>query len=401
VRGGEIQQNGTGTTVLTNIFNLYTGNTTVNAGTLQVDGSIAFSSLTSVNNTGTLTGTGAIGQTQVNAGGILAPGNGTPGTQMGIFGDLTFAPGGIYRVAVDPTQASSAVVFGTANLGGATVNAQFAPGSYLANQYLIMQAFAVNGAFDPAVTTTNLPAGFEASLSYLGSDVFLDLIARLGGGGIGGGLPQNPQNVANTLNHYFNNGGTLPPAFVTLFGMTGDALQNALSQISGEPAASVSTSSFMAWNYLFNMVFDPYAQNRGGFGGGGSAMPFAATANTQSDAVRLAYAAVSPKGDLKGGLVTKAPPPAEVFASRWSVWGGGYGGTATTDGNAQVGSHDTTSRAYGFAVGADHRLTPDTIMGFALAGGGTSFGLDRALGSASPTCSRPRSMRGRTGAPPI
>ena len=128
------------------------------------------------------------------------------------------------------------------------------------------------------------------------------------------------------------------------------------------------------------MIFDPYAQNRGGFGGGGSAMPFAATADTQSDAVRLAYAAVSPKGDLKGGLVTKAPPPAETFASRWSVWGGGYGGTAKTDGNAQIGSHDTTSRAYGFAVGADHRLTPDTIIGFALAGGGTCFGLDQALG---------------------
>jgi uncharacterized protein with beta-barrel porin domain len=31
-------------------------------------------------------------------------------------------------------------------------------------------------------------------------------------------------------------------------------------------------------------------------------------------------------------------------------------------------------------VGADHRLTPDTAIGFALAGGGTSFGLDRGLG---------------------
>ena len=372
-----VEKTGSGTLVFgTGFASAYSGTTTINAGTLQVDGSIASSSLTSIISGGTLTGTGAIGNTQVNAGGVLAPGNGSPGSQMSILGDLTFAAGGIYRVVVDPTQASSAAVFGTANLGGATVNAQFAPGTYLTNQYLIMQAVAVNGAFNPAVATTNMPVGFDASLSYLGSDVYLDLIAQLGGTG-GASLPRHSQNVASTLNNYFNSGGTLPPAFVALFGMTGDTLQTALNQISGESGASVSTSTFMAWNSFFNMIFDPYAQNRGGFGGDGA---MASTAAAPSDKVRLADAAVTPNGDLKGGLVTKAPALADPFASRWRVWGGGYGGSATTDGNAQTGSHDTTSRAYGFAAGADHRLAPDTLIGFALAGGGTSFGVDQGLG---------------------
>jgi uncharacterized protein with beta-barrel porin domain len=134
----------------------------------------------------------------------------------------------------------------------------------------------------------------------------------------------------------------------------------------------------MAWNSFFDMIFDPYAQNRGGFGGHG-AMPTASTAAVPSDQVRLPNAAVTPNGDLKSGLVTKASP-ADTFASRWRVWGGGYGGSATTDGNAQTGSHDTTSRAYGFAAGADHRLAPDTLIGFALAGGGTSFSVDQGLG---------------------
>jgi uncharacterized protein with beta-barrel porin domain len=38
-----------------------------------------------------------------------------------------------------------------------------------------------------------------------------------------------------------------------------------------------------------------------------------------------------------------------------------------------VGSNSTTSSIYGTAVGADYRISPDTLAGFALAGGGTSF----------------------------
>jgi len=38
-----------------------------------------------------------------------------------------------------------------------------------------------------------------------------------------------------------------------------------------------------------------------------------------------------------------------------------------------LGSNKTTSSVYGSAVGADYRLSPNTVAGFALAGGGTSF----------------------------
>ena len=52
--------------------NTYTGPTTVNAGTLTVNGSIANSAITV--NAGTLAGTGTLGKTTIN-GGTLAPGN--------------------------------------------------------------------------------------------------------------------------------------------------------------------------------------------------------------------------------------------------------------------------------------------------------------------------------------
>jgi uncharacterized protein with beta-barrel porin domain len=69
--------------------------------------------------------------------------------------------------------------------------------------------------------------------------------------------------------------------------------------------------------------------------------------------------------------------------NRWSVWGAAYGGSATTSGNVTVGSQDMTARVYGVVAGADYKVSPNTLLGFALAGGGTSFTLANALGRGS------------------
>jgi uncharacterized protein with beta-barrel porin domain len=71
-------------------------------------------------------------------------------------------------------------------------------------------------------------------------------------------------------------------------------------------------------------------------------------------------------------MFTKAPP-FTPFEQRWSVWSAGFGGSQTTDGNAALGSNNTTSSVYGTAVGMDYRLSSFTTAGFALAGGGTNF----------------------------
>src|SRR5258708_28935426 len=77
----------------------------------------------------------------------------------------------------------------------------------------------------------------------------------------------------------------------------------------------------------------------------------------------------------------KAAPRNDVVDARWRMWGGGFGGSQTSDGNAALGSNAVTSRIAGTAVGADYRFSPFTIAGFALAGGGTSFSIANALGS--------------------
>ena len=91
------------------------------------------------------------------------------------------------------------------------------------------------------------------------------------------------------------------------------------------------------------------------------AMPAPMLPTKDAGAARDAYA-----------MFTKAPPVVP-FEQRWSVWAAGFGGSQTTDGNATVGSNNTTSSVYGTAVGADYRISPYTIAGFALAGGGTNF----------------------------
>jgi outer membrane autotransporter protein len=46
-----------------------------------------------------------------------------------------------------------------------------------------------------------------------------------------------------------------------------------------------------------------------------------------------------------------------------------------------VGSHDLSATTAGGAAGLDYRLAPGTVVGFALAGGGTSWGLAQGLGT--------------------
>ena len=110
---------------------------TVNGGTLSVNGSIASSSLTTVNAGGTLGGNGTVGNTTIN-GGTLAPGNSIG--LLTVQGNLVFTAAASYMVEVSPANADRTNVTGTATLGGATVKRTSPPGAYVAKQYTIVNA---------------------------------------------------------------------------------------------------------------------------------------------------------------------------------------------------------------------------------------------------------------------
>src|SRR4029078_2320675 len=101
--------------------NSYSGPTTVNAGVLSVNGSIANSSVL-VNTGGTLGGTGTVGPTTIANGGTLAPRH-SIGT-INVNGALTLNSGSAYLVEVSPSSSDKTVVSGTASLAG-TAQAQF------------------------------------------------------------------------------------------------------------------------------------------------------------------------------------------------------------------------------------------------------------------------------------
>ncbi|MDO8400246.1 MAG: autotransporter domain-containing protein [Bradyrhizobium sp.] len=337
-------------------INTYTGATTVNGGTLSVDGSIATSALTTVNAGGTLGGTGTVGNTAIN-GGTLAPGNST-GT-LTVNGNLSFTAASSYMVEISPSNADLTNVTGNATLGGATVNASFAPGSYVARQYTILNAVGgLGGSTFGALVNNNLPSSVTSSLSYDANNVYLNLALNFA---IPGGLNVNQAHVGNALTNFFDATGGIPLAFAAL-------TPAGLSQVSGETAVGTQQTTVDAMNLFMGVMTDPFIDRRGDTSTASGASPFS-EANIGRGPGRDAFA-----------MITKAGAPPVAFIPRWSVWAAGYGGSQTTDGNATLGSSTATSRVYGTAVGADYRFSPFTLAGFALAGGGTSFSIANGFG---------------------
>jgi uncharacterized protein with beta-barrel porin domain len=206
---------------------------------------------------------------------------------------------------------------------------------------------------------------------YDANDVFLNLalafVAPPGTGPSG-----NQQSVGNTITAFFNTSGSIPMVF-------GGLTSGGLSQISGETATGTQQTTFDAMNLFMGVLTDPFIAGRGDGVSSSSGAPQFADENDNASA----YADNGQPGskrerDAYAAIYRKAPVMADPFAPRWSVWAAGYGGSQTTDGNAAAMSNNTSSSIYGTAVGADYRFSPDTLAGFALAGGGTNFSVNGA-----------------------
>jgi uncharacterized protein with beta-barrel porin domain len=355
-----------------------TGNNTVNnSGTvignvILGSGANAFNNMAGgVFNSGATVDLGA-GNTLTNAG-TLSPGGAGVIQTTALTGNLVQSATGRLLTDINVAGATSdrVNVSGTANLAGA-VQLQVQNVTLGAWQQTVLSA---------AGGTTNNGLALLASPVLQAQLVFpnaTDVVVKSTGiNFVVPGLGTNQTALGNALNGAAQSGGLGGPIFNVLLNTTSTTGYNlALNQLSGEAATGTQQSTFDAMNIFMGTMLDPF--NRGttsapgsganGYASEGDASAYASDGRKRTNAERDAYA-----------MFTKAPP--QNFEARWSVWAAGFGGSQTTDGNAAVGSNDVTSRIAGGAVGADYLFSPNTIAGFALAGGGTSFSLANGLGS--------------------
>ncbi len=359
-------------------------NVAVNGGVLQVGdaanpGADLAGSVDVVG--GTLAGHGTVtGAVTVENGGVLFPG-GSIGALTIVGGPLTFNPGSAYLVQIAPgagNNSQTVVKNGspdTIAINGGTVFALPQLGRYNATTYTIATSDGVrSGMFAGLAFAAPFVFTGSASLSYDPNDVFLNL-----GDGYAllapPGTNQNQQNVVNGINNFIlGSGNNPPPQFANLGSLSGPALLNALSQLSGENNVGFLQGAYQSGGLFLNLLVNSFLDGRFGAGGGfGPAMGFAAEEPPALPEAAAAFASAMP---------VKAPYGIATSASAaYRVWGSAFGGAESVDGNAAVGSQRTTSRAFGFAAGVDYPIAPMTTLGFALAGGGTNWGLDGGLGS--------------------
>jgi hypothetical protein len=148
-----------------------------------------------------------------------------------------FQSSALYVAPLNVTASRVADIGGTALLAG-TVQGALLP-LPVSKQTTILHADG--GLGGTTFKRLHRPGGLYRDPHLYADCCGLDLTANLGAGG---SLSLNQQNVATVINNFFNNGGTLPGAFVPVFALSGGSLANALSQLSGEAATDAERSGF-------------------------------------------------------------------------------------------------------------------------------------------------------------
>jgi uncharacterized protein with beta-barrel porin domain len=288
-----------------------------------------------------LSGFGAIGNTTVQSGATFAPAGGT----MTVNGNLTLNAGSTYAF----TPGGTTAVSGIASLGGA--NLSFKALSFSDQTYTVLTHGSRTGQF------TLAPDGAAATVVYNPNDVQLTVRGYRAGTALAGHGGANAQGVASVIDRVIDATGAQPTLITpSLIGQTGAPLARQLNAMSGEAGTGASATGLSGASTFLGIMLDPMGGSRGG----------TATA-PGSSLIEMADLSV-------------ARTPAARVEAAWSIWTRAYGQAGRTASDAGLGAAGTASSIYGVAAGADKLVAPNLVVGFALAGGGTSFGLG-TLGS--------------------
>ena len=319
---GSLTQAGSGQLTLTGT-NTFAGDTTVNAGLLTVNGSLA--SGVNVLGGGSLGGTGTIGG-NVTVGGTISPGN-SIGT-INIVGNYIQNPGSTYQVELNAAGQSDLIsITGNATINGGTVAVQ--AGSVARNGiYTIVTATgSVAGAY------SGLSSNFAfliPLLSYDAHNVFLSFQTSFAGAAQSG----NQKAVGAALDQVSPSAtGDLDTAVNALANLTTQQGLPALEAISGQPYADFGTMNVNNGALFMNALAQQMANARGGAGGTGQRQALAQACDI---------------------VVCEGPGP-------WSAWASALGGLGSVLGDGNAGT--LTYNFGGAAAGVDYRFDPRFLVG--------------------------------------
>jgi autotransporter-associated beta strand protein len=328
---GGVTQIGAGATTLS-AANTYSGPTTVSSGTLVVTGSIASSALTV--NGGTLAGTGTVGTTTINAGSI-SPGTSGTGT-LTVAGNLVLGPNSTYDAVVTPSASDLVKVAGSATLTGGLVVTPSGTGFGATPIPILTASAGLTGKFT-SFSVVAPPSSQIPILTYDADDAFLSFVPSVTTLLPTSSANTNQSRVAAAIDFALSHDGAQD--FIAVTSLTGAALEQVLSEMSGEEGVAFQNVATSSMRSFLSMLLDPSIGGRSGLGGGTGLPEIASIAGDE----QLAYNGAD------------SDVPMEHRSDRaLRLWANGYGFQNTTNANAALGTHRTTATQMGGNVGLDY-----------------------------------------------
>ncbi|QEL26192.1 autotransporter outer membrane beta-barrel domain-containing protein [Bosea sp. F3-2] len=310
---GSFAKAGAGLLTLTGNSSAFAGTTTIESGTLAVNGSLG--GTVDVLAGGRLQGSGVA--SNVNVSGTIAPGN-SIGT-LNIAGNVIFAAGSIYEVEVNAAgQSDKIVASGTATIAGSSVKVLANMGNYAPQtQYTILTANGGRSGTFSGVTS-NL-AFLDPSLSYDANNVYLTLTRNV----------VSFQNVGLTPNQIATGGGVERlgagnPVYNAVLNLSAPQAQYAFDQLSGEIHASAKSALVEDSRFIRNAI---------------------------NDRIRAAFDSAGAAKGMVTTYVDGKPVAVAATTDRLAVWGQGFGSWGHTNGDGNAARLNRSTG--GFFIGAD------------------------------------------------
>ncbi|MFA5975132.1 MAG: autotransporter domain-containing protein [Elusimicrobiota bacterium] len=320
--GGSLVKVGDGTFTLSGA-NAYTGLTTVQAGTLNLTGSLVGDAI--VQSGGILSGSGSLG-------GLINNGIVTPGVNgVGALSAASYSGSGMLRININGSSATVLRVSGNANLTGSTLD--LVALDPVIGLYDVLTAGSVTGVF-LAIDTSSFPAYLSVYAEYTPTDVWVHILLTAYFRMLGETINQRSVGAALDASEIYA-GASLVRVYNAISDLPPVQARSALDQMSGD-----------------SLAYFP------GFGLRGTAL-----------------------------FTDQMHERAALWASSTTaagLWSRGVGFFDSIDGDPGIGSPAAHSATGGFQAGYDYPLADALLVGFSGGYARTSLTVDdRAMSGQS------------------